>query len=228
MIYLGGGGSAADESQLWDMAFLPGQRVAVWPFAQPVEKQADTVKWLRTSLLSRARFDIIQGDAPENSSLQNADVVAIPGGNAFVLMAHLRTQGLDKILRAFLARGGRVYGGSAGAVVLGADVAVVDSAKGGTDENFVELRDTAGLDLLAGYIVYPHFEADSQGNRMHCQNWANRHDVVVIGIPESCGVTVDFQGNARNCGPASVFLFQPHDQCREYLSGEEWFLREID
>ena len=50
MIFLGGGGSESDESQLWDSLFVSGQRVVVWPFAMPPASRPAIESWLVEAL----------------------------------------------------------------------------------------------------------------------------------------------------------------------------------
>ena len=48
--------------------------------------------------------------------------VYLSGGNTFRLLALVRASGFDRELADFIRRGGCVYGGSAGAILLGKDI----------------------------------------------------------------------------------------------------------
>ncbi|MBM2617966.1 Type 1 glutamine amidotransferase-like domain-containing protein [Actinoplanes sp. LDG1-06] len=207
MIFLGGGGSENDEAKLWDEVFLPGRRIALWPEAMPSSRHPDVEQWFRQALHPRGEFVI----ASPASELADVDVLVIPGGNTYELVAAVR----DRLpaLRAFLARGGHIYGGSAGAILLGADIDIA----GILDPNDIGLTDTAGADLLAGYVVYPHFTPDQSPT---AAAWATSHNVAVLAIPETAGVIVDGT-TARNAGPAPVDVFTPTSHA-SHAAGDSW------
>lgn len=81
------------------MVFTPGQHMALWPFAQPPQST------MRSSLLHRRAV----------FGLDRADVVFIPSGNTFHLLAtcDVRNSGLDENNKATsaldLLGGGVVY-----------------------------------------------------------------------------------------------------------------------
>lgn len=81
--------------------------------------------------------------------------VFIGGGNTYVLLERLRSSGAFEKLKAYLESGGPVFGGSAGAALLGRDI---DTCRY-TDENLPGLRDTSGLDALHGLSLLCHYES---------------------------------------------------------------------
>ncbi|MGK5680333.1 Type 1 glutamine amidotransferase-like domain-containing protein [Actinoplanes sp. URMC 104] len=221
-IFLGGGGSEDDEALLWDEVFRTGGRVAVWPFAQPRRQWRAIEQWLAGALARRGNFAIdLPGDATGGPGelLETADVLVIPGGNTFDLLAALWKRDLVGALTDFAVRGGNVYGGSAGAILLGADIAIA----GVLDRNDTGSSETRGLDLLGGHVVFPHFDPSAPSA---AREWARTHDVPVLAIPETAGVVVD-GAQARNAGPSPVEVFTPAGG-RAYAPGEVWSLRGQD
>ncbi|NYD22498.1 Type 1 glutamine amidotransferase-like domain-containing protein [Kineococcus aurantiacus] len=228
-IHLGGGGSEDDEAALWNEVFTPGQRVSLWPFAVPPGPARDrTVRWFTGALRPRGRFtvDAWGVDGSDRSDrdtdrsaerLRRSDVVAVPGGNTFDLLHHLQRHDLLGALGAFLDGGGRVYGGSAGAVLLGADTAVAATQ----DADRVGVRDTRGLDRLAGAVVRPHHDPAQDAE---LQRWATTRRQVVLALPERSGVVVEGTA-ARNVGPGTVHVFGPAGR-RARPAGATWDLRE--
>jgi dipeptidase E len=210
VIYLGGGGSEHDEVRLWDEVFVPGQRLTVWPDAVPRSRWAAVERWLIEALTPRGDFTIeVSGSLASGG--RAPDVLVIPGGNTFDLLA-ARREALSE-LPAFLARGGRVYGGSAGAILLGADIAIA----GILDPDDAALTDTRGADLLSGHVVYPHFTADQEAT---ARRWAATRAVPVLAIPEVAGVVVA-GGLAHNTGPDPVHVFTP-DAVERHEPGATW------
>jgi dipeptidase E len=219
-IFVGGGGSESDEAHLWDELFMGGQRVTVWPYAQPRARWPAVERWLTSALMPRGDFHV--ETPPETveglkSVLHDADVLAIPGGNTFELLTYLRRHDLLTAMSSFLARGGRLYGGSAGAIVLGADISIAELM----DDNAVGIKDTRGADLLSGSVVYPHFSLRHEAT---VRQWAVTHGATVLGVPETAGLVVQ-NTTARNTGPGPIQVFHAGGQ-RNYEAGSSWPLGE--
>ena len=232
-VFLGGGGTEADEAALWDEAFPAGSRVVIWPFAHraAVDRRAAGA-WAATALLAidvadvdvwvttepgvdRPRLD--QLVVRRRRGLDGVDVVAVPGGNTFDLLQALREAGLLDLLHAHLLRGGSLYGGSAGAVLAGADVDLARAA----DPDDVGTTDTRGLDLVHGHDVLPHWTDDQEAAARRHSRASGRP---VLAIPESGGVVVAPDGTARSVGPDVVQVITAERTVRRAV-GEEWSLR---
>jgi dipeptidase E len=242
-VFLGGGGTEADEAALWAEAFPAGSRVVIWPFAHraAVDRRAAGA-WATTALLA---IDVADVDvwvttepgvdqprlgepgpgeprlnrpgAPGRRGLGGVDVVAVPGGNTFGLLQALREAGLLDLLHAHLLRGGSLYGGSAGAVLAGADVDLARAA----DPDDVGTTDTRGLDLVHGHDVLPHWTDDQEAAAQRHSRATGRP---VLAIPERGGVVVAPDGTARSVGPDVVQVITAERTVRRAV-GEEWSLR---
>lgn len=118
-------------------------------------------------------------------------------------------------VRQFVANGGSLYGGSAGAVLAGADIGTAEPF----DSNDVGIKDTSALNLLSGASLLPHYEPS------HAE-WLRRYvattSATVIAIPERCGLAVH-DGLARNVGPEPAMIFGSDDHHLVH-AGESWTL----
>jgi len=197
-VYLGGGGTAADEAALWRMFLRPSRRVVCWPWALPTSQHEMAEIWLRRSL---APYDVpkveLWHDAADRTvdDLGPDDIVFVLGGNTFDLLDHLQSRDALDLAPGHVRRGGVFYGGSAGAVLAGADIAVAGFA----DPNDAGVTDTRGLGMLGDAIVRPHY---TQEDRDESWRWTEQ-GFTVLGIPETAGLAV-VDGVARNSGPAEV------------------------
>lgn len=206
-LFLGGGGSEYDEAQLWQEAFGPGQRITLWPYARSDRAQrAEVARWFTTAVTAWGRYDLdvwLDDDlGPRGvTALANSDILAIPGGNTFDLLAHLQSRGWLTTVRRFHAGGGHVYGGSAGAVLMGADISPALNA----NHNETALTDLNALNLLEGAIVRPHYEP---ALCTAMQALAASRRTTVWAVPERAGVIVD-GATARAVGPDPVHIFAP-------------------
>lgn len=202
-VFLGGGGSETDEARLWDRLFPSGGRVVCWPYAQRDRKaQASVHDWLTRALAERGDFHVDTWiDAPDHAiaGLSSAQILFIPGGNTFALLDHLRDRDWLGPAREFVARGGLLYGGSAGAILCGADIAVAALL----DEDIVGTSDTRALDLLAGAVVYPHFTSAAAPM---LEQWAHTHNETILAVPEKGGLIFQ-DGVFHETGPEPVEVF---------------------
>lgn len=201
-IYLGGGGSEADEAPLWSEAFPVGATVAIWPFAQTsAEKRQGAIDWMSSALNAMGHYSIQAWEVPEASSeaLDDVDVVAIPGGNTFRLLEELVSSGLIDVLRGHIDAGGAVYGGSAGAILAGRDIGIASSA----DTNDTRLDSFRALDYLDGLDVLPHYTAAAEHMaRAHSLNTGRS----VLCLPETSGVISAGTGKLRNIGASEAYV----------------------
>ena len=124
-LFLSGGGSEKD-SYLLDREFaklLKGKLLYI-PIAIDTKTHPfpECFKWIK-SVFGQFGFSNIEmwtsvkDKTPDN--LKEFDAVYIGGGNTFKLLKEFRDSGFDKLLVEFYRSGGHIYGGSAGAIILG-------------------------------------------------------------------------------------------------------------
>jgi dipeptidase E len=158
-ILLGGGGSAEDERPIFERfaAWVGAGRVLYLPLAaeQPGSAHMAWVTSVLTPLGVRQidMWPTLAGHQP--AELGAYAGIFIGGGNTYWLLHQLRAGGFGDAIRQFALRGGVIYGGSAGAIVLGANI----STCAHMDHNDVGLTDMHGLDLLDGHAVWCHYRA---------------------------------------------------------------------
>jgi len=94
--------------------------------------------------------------------LDNTDFVFVSGGNTFFLLQEMRKSGFADLIMSYIDRG-LIYGGSsAGSVVAGPDISLVQ----GLDDPSLapELSDHKGL-ALVDVVVFPHWGSEHFQNR---------------------------------------------------------------
>ncbi len=188
---LGGGGDRED-SRLLDKAFANWIGAQGYLLYLPVALRdlipfAECEMWFREtfSLLGVRHVEMwteLQGKATADLAL--FDGIYIGGGNAYGLLAELRSAGLDQALCAFARSGRPIYGGSAGAAILGSDIETIAHI----DQNEVSLTDTTGLNLVGGYAVWVHY---SEQDDSRIRAFVERRWTAVMAIPERSGVIKD-------------------------------------
>lgn len=190
-VFLAGGGGAHDSRPL-DREFaraLGGGPLSYWPVAFDPELHSydDCLGWLRDvyAPLGVREIDMWRGDR----AVFPADYrgVYIGGGNTYRLLSVVRRWDLLDQLRTYVAGGGVVFGGSAGAAILGVDITTTAHL----DRNEVGVEDTRGADLAGGHGVFVHHEdADLARESV----WSAMHARPVLALSERANAIVT--GNA--------------------------------
>lgn len=203
-MYLGGGGTADDERPVWEAALAGCHTVLYWPFALPVAAHAESLFWLDRQLAPFGSFGIEMWSTlgpADPAALDRYDLLFVGGGNTYALLDEIGRHGWLVPVGAWIRGGGRYYGGSAGAVLAGADVDVAGEVG---DPNEVGLTGTAALNLLGGRDLWPHF---APSDVAAARAWAARTGRPVLGVPEQGGLLVD-GGVIRCAGPSAVHVVE--------------------
>ena len=127
------------------------------------------------------------------------DGIYIGGGNTYSLLHQFRTSGFLPIVRDAVHKGLPAYGGSAGAALLGADIATVRDI----DDDPIGLHDTTAIDVFAGIAVWVHYRKE---NDSLIAEYVKEKQQPVFAIPEDAGVAY-FDGSARAVGESPVVVF---------------------
>ena len=206
---LAGGGDAPDSRPLDDRFaewLGPQGRLLYLPIASESKGTgyAGHLAWITSVFGPLGVADIrmwAELESHTTAELANFSGVYIGGGNTFRLLHLLRRTGFDMALRRYALAGGAVYGGSAGAIVLGADIASCER----DDPNTVGLSGTRGLDLLGGHDVWCHYLPDQA---MQVQAWADAGGRPVWALTERAGLCVEGR-EVRSAGIDAALTFTP-------------------
>ena len=164
-LMLAGGGDATDSLPLdetfagWTRSAHGGGRMLFLPVAMDGGEAAyeTSLRWVESVFGPLGISDIEMWEdlgAPGRRPLSDFSSVYVSGGNTFRLLDLVRSSGFGPELVGFARRGGAVYGGSAGAILLGKDIGTCARM----DPNDVGLEDTRGLDLVSGHDIWCHYE----------------------------------------------------------------------
>jgi dipeptidase E len=191
-LILGGGGSAEQEAANVDhLAKLlrSSERPLLYlPLAAEDPSDPRFDEWIHSVFAPRGvtQIEICRSVAQASSlDLGEFSGVFMGGGNTYLLMHRLRESGLDVGIGLAAADGLPVYGGSAGAIVLGADI----ESCAHLDENKIALSDTSGLDLCHGLAIWCHF--DQPADRPRIEEWVRRRGRPILALAEESGALVD-------------------------------------
>ncbi|MBN1792131.1 Type 1 glutamine amidotransferase-like domain-containing protein [Candidatus Woesearchaeota archaeon] len=185
-IFLGGGGST-EQSKRLDSIFVKqvGRKPILYiPVAMETSDFQPCWDWFieTFSALGIRKERIVMWTNLEGKTVKDLmqfSAVYIGGGNTFKLLKLMRKSGFDKALKQY-AKKGIIYGGSAGAIILGKSIktAIV------LDENNEKLEDLNGL-CLVNYSIFCHYKPELNNRIM---DLAKQLDI--IAITEESGLIV--------------------------------------
>jgi len=121
--------------------------------------------------------------------------IYIGGGNTFYLMSALRNSRFIDYLKNAIELDIPVYGGSAGAIILGKDI------RTSSDEDESSLKDFAGLDLIHGYNIFCHYNKHPDWAKDSSKDLKTRS----IALSEDSGLFVN-EDKIEVIGPGSAYL----------------------
>jgi dipeptidase E len=205
-VALGGGGGAAD-SRLLDEVFatwigsqgkllyLPCALRGIRPFQSCWE--CITVTFTSLNVTNITMWTELSEH--QASEIDEFDAVYIGGGNTFALLAELRKSGFENHLSEYVRSGRAIYGGSAGAAVLGRDIRTVNYL----DRNEVGLVETKGLDLAEGHAIWVHYQPQDDSL---IDAYVRQYQQPVIALSERSGIVIEQEG-MRTVGFEPAYRF---------------------
>ena len=201
-IYLSGGGSAQQTQALDKLYFgsiSNGSNIAYVPVALRGKRSFEECGiWFEHLASNYGNFNItvLEDLNNQEGQLQNYDAVYIGGGNTYSLLQEMGQSGFREPLMQFADSGKPIYGGSAGAVVLGRDIGTIKNM----DKDEHNTKDTSAFNLISGYSVYPHYDASEDRNILQ---YVAETSIPVLAIAEDAGVCV----KSRLESVGTVWLF---------------------
>lgn len=158
-IFLCGGGcgqQTVDANKKLNEVIDHNKPILYIPFAMPSEKYPSCYEWIKDELkgIDVPNIDmVVSGADLFNKNLENYSALFIGGGNTFKLLKDLKDSGSFEKIKVFIENNGIVFGGSAGAIILGQ---CIDTCKY-ADKNEVDLKDLMGLDVVSYFSFLCHF-----------------------------------------------------------------------
>lgn len=208
-LFLSGGGTA-NQSIVIDRSFvnaLPSLNILYIPIALDDDGfgYKSCMDWLEATLEELTDDPItitVWNGKDALPDLSQFSGVYIGGGNTYKLLHILTRTSAKETLVEYFNKGGIIYGGSAGAIILGKTIETVAPEK--EDKKHTEVE---GLDLLYGRSVICHY-VKSQDQDI--SQMVSKYKTEIIAIPEDSGLKVS-GGKVEVIG-RSVKFFQISDK----------------
>ena len=146
--------------------------------------------------------DLFDFDTQPAGQLAEYDVAVLMGGNPYYLLHSIREHHGEEALRK-IAEKGLLIGWSAGALVLGPTIAIIDRYL--PELNFIGLQDLTGLNLTDIQIL-PHYSRQQRqdgATEEKCRKYEQENHCTVLRLDDGEGVLID-----RNAEPKVIRLTQ--------------------
>lgn len=167
----------------------PGEKAALVVTADPVYREKNRhVERCREELASLGlRVELLDLDVQPAQDLLRYDVVALMGGNPYYLLDSIRKHQAGEILRK-VGEKGLLIGWSAGALVLGPSLGLVDQYS--PELNTVGLADLRGLKLTETEVLphYSRLQTRYEHLEERCQAYEAEHGCKVLRLDDGEGV----------------------------------------
>ncbi len=192
VLYLGGGGGAEASARLDTLFFnaIPKNgKILYIPLAQDSGNYAGGLEWFTGMVRlysATIAIDMLTDENADQMVLDAYDAIYIGGGNTFKLLDSIVKYGLAKKIISCIQNNKSVYGGSAGAIIMGKSIKTCAAM----DEQG-DYKHEDGLNLLQDACVACHWPETSE----HVKKVATENKLKVFCIPEDCGLIFDKDGN---------------------------------
>ena len=200
-IFLAGGGNAED-SRFLDAQFVKAldqaKPVVYVPNAMRSRPYQSCLAWFRSVMAAHGVIAIeMWGDLKPRRAVSDIAGVYIGGGDTAKLLMEVRESGFDAYLHEMASYGIPIYGGSAGAIILGEDIRTTPEAK------HLSHSDAAFLKLVEGYSIVCHYKPEHETKTRKLSETLGRN---FIAISERAGGHVTGRLIAVH-GTEPIFIF---------------------
>ncbi len=208
-LFLAGGGNERDSLKI-DTQFVKSlkyKRIVYIPLAlEPsVNGYESCFDWISSTLSERLTGEFVDISMwidlknKKEMDLDGFDAVYVGGGNTYNLLERIKETGFDQILINFYKNGGIIYGGSAGAIICGHDIATVE------EENEINYTDNKALNLVNNCSIICHYTKAQEDKVL---KYVKENKRRVIAIPEKSGLIVEDGKSVSVVGYEPIYLFK--------------------
>lgn len=203
-LFLAGGGGQED-SILLDRLFVSSLSeeglVGYIPNAMDSRPYEECLAWFKSVFLPLDLKSFAMMTELEKVNQENLSGLYIGGGNTSKLVREARKSGFDRFLKDIAYFGLPIYGGSAGAIILGKTISTAPES--------IELEEDCrdGVDVLDGFSVCCHFEMETSLSEVSRLSKTEK----ILALSEKAGIHLS-GNNLKSIG---------FDPVRIYCRGEE-------
>lgn len=150
------------------------------PLAMEYKKYDSCFTWFKNEIkmLNLSKFEMVRSSYElSQKNLDDYSALFIGGGNTYKLLNELKQYDNYNKIETYLKNDGIVFGGSAGAIIFGKDIAgcLLD------DGNNINLKCTKGFNYLNGYSILCHFKNKNfNKNLKYLQKYSIKNKLIYL------------------------------------------------
>lgn len=201
-LFLSGGGSGEKSRQV-DEAFInvldKSKPVLYIPLARRPPYDS-CLAWVISNFnpLNFNNFEMLINFEDLNKlDLSKYSGIYLGGGNTFYLLKGLKDSDSLKTLKKYIQLGGIVYGGSAGAIILGKDILTSGS------KNEVQLDSYDSLGMVGEFSIFCHYKENEDDLKI--KDYLQKQNIPILVLTDDSGILFE-EGNIKMFGPGRVFI----------------------
>lgn len=216
-LFLGGGGNKEDSVEL-DRRFVASLNLSKPLLYIPIAMDTNKVpfekcfKWFKSVMNPLGITNIHMWTEISNEPLEKYCGIYIGGGNTFKLLHEFTNSGFSQRLISAARKDLPIYGGSAGAIIFGNNIASAFKA----DQNEVGLTQFQALGLITSFDIACHYVSNLDGQLIELQRKYSLKSL--LAIPENGGIQVS-DGKIQVVGPGSVYVLDGKEK-KEFKPSE--------
>lgn len=210
-IFLCGGGcgqQTVDANKKLNEVIDHNKPILYIPLAMTSERYPSCYEWIKDELkcIDVPNIDmVVSGTDLFNKNLEDYSALFIGGGNTFKLLKDLKDSGSFEKIKVFIENNGIVFGGSAGAIILGQ---CIDTCKY-ADKNEVDLKDLMGFDVVSYFSFLCHFtnqdKEKTEVNKNYLLELSKKEKI--IALPEEDTIYYE-NGKFEIIGNRPFYIFE--------------------
>ena len=146
-----------------------------------------------------SKISLFNIETTNPAQLLNYDLIYILGGNPFLLLEKLKATQTDSILQEFAALGKTIMAYSAGVLILGKDLNMMNDLDDLLGFNEIELENLDGLALYHDFKIFPHYDEFTEevdGLKEAIEIYQQENQVKLFLISDDQGIIYE-NGKAR-------------------------------
>ena len=223
-LFLNGGGDgpqAALAYQRFSEIIDHAKPLLYIPLAMEPERYPGCLAWITEEFkeLRLAGINMVSSmEELYRTDFANYCALFLGGGNTYRLLAGLKASGCFEKIADYIRHDGVVFGGSAGAILFGADI---DSCAC-DDNNGTDLTDTAGFDVLNGLSLLCHYtnrsaEKDRQSTEYLLALSKQR---AILALPEEDTISIN-GAEIEVIGARPYYVFKNGERIQRKISSHQ-------
>lgn len=223
-LFLNGGGDgpqAALAYQRFSEIIDHAKPLLYIPLAMEPERYPGCLAWITEEFkeLRLAGINMVSSmEELYRTDFANYCALFLGGGNTYRLLAGLKASGCFEKIADYIRHDGVVFGGSAGAILFGADI---DSCAC-DDNNGTDLTDTAGFDVLNGLSLLCHYtnrsaEKDRQSTEYLLALSKQR---AILALPEEDTICIN-GAEIEVIGARPYYVFKNGERIQRKISSHQ-------